>query len=159
MTPTIGLEMGTKTVQAAYVRTAGLAVLVFEYTVTADDADNDGIAVPANGILLSGGTIGDVNGAALLGHDAVAADAAQRVDGSLPTGGVCERTPQVRDALVAKAKANDPLVTNCSQVGDDDGIDELAGIHRRAGSVWPGHRGAEAQRFCWAKRSDDPLSE
>ena len=128
MTPTIGLEMGTKTVQAAYVRTAGLAVLVFEYTVTADDADDDGIAVPANRILLSGGTIGDVNGAALLGHDAVAADAAQRVDGSLPTGGVCERTPQVRDALVAKAKANDPLVTNCSQVGDDDGIDELAGI-------------------------------
>ena len=128
MTPTIGLEMGTKTMQAAYVRTAGLAVLVFEYTVTADDADDDGIAVPANGILLAGGTIGDVNGAALLGHDAVAADAAQRVDGSLPTGGVCERTPQVRDALVAKAKANDPLVTNCSQVGDDDGIDELAGI-------------------------------
>ena len=107
MTPTIGLEMGTKTVQAAYVRTAGLAVLVFEYTVTADDADDDGIAVPANGILLSGGTIGDVNGAALLGHDAVAADAAQRVDGSLPTGGVCERTPQVRDALVAAVQAND----------------------------------------------------
>ena len=128
MTPTIGLEMGTKTVQAAYVRTAGLAVLVFEYTVTADDADDDGIAVPANRILLAGGTIGDVNGAALLGHDAVAADAAQRVDGSLPTGGVCERTPQVRDALVAKAQANDPDVEDCSQVGDDDGIDELAGI-------------------------------
>ena len=108
MTPTIGLEMGTKTVQAAYVRTAGLAVLVFEYTVTADDADDDGIAVPANGILLAGGTIGDVNGAALLGHDAVAADAAHKVDGSLPTGGVCERTPQVRDALVAAAQANDP---------------------------------------------------
>ena len=34
----------------------------------------------------------------------------------------------MRDALVAKAQANDPLVTNCSQVGDDDGIDELAGI-------------------------------
>ena len=128
MTPTIGLEMGTKTVQAAYVRTAGLAVLVFEYTVTADDADDDGIAVPANGILLSGGTIGDVNGAALLGHDAVAADAAQRVDGSLPTGGVCERTPQVRDALVAAVQANRPAATDCSKVGDGDGIDDLAGI-------------------------------
>ena len=159
MTPTIGLEMGTKTVQAAYVRTAGLAVLVFEYTVTADDADDDGIAVPANGILLAGGTIGDVNGAALLGHDAVAADAAQRVDGSLPTGGVCERTPQVRDALVAKAKANDPLVTNCSQVGDDGRHRRARRDHRRAGSVWPGHRGAEAWGFCWAKRSDDPLAE
>ena len=116
MTPTIGLEMGTKTVQAAYVRTAGLAVLVFEYTVTADDADDDGIAVPANGILLAGGTIADVNGAALLGHDAVAADAAQRVDGSLPTGGVCERTPQVRDALVVAAQVNDTDVEDCSDV-------------------------------------------
>ena len=124
MTPTIGLEMGTKTVQAAYVRTAGLAVLVFEYTVTADDADDDGIAVPANGILLAGGTIGDVNGAALLGHDAVAADLAQRVDGSLPTGGVCERTPQVRDALVAEAQANRAAATDCSLVTTDD----LAGI-------------------------------
>ena len=127
-TPTIGLEVGTVTREAAYLTRTGPTVLVFGYTVTADDTDDDGIAVPADGILLAGGTIGDVNGAALLGHDAVAADAAQRVDGSLPTGGVCERTPQVRDALVAKAKANDPLVTNCSQVGDDDGIDELAGI-------------------------------
>ena len=41
----------------------------------------------------------------LLGHDAVAADAAHMVDGSTAalTGGVCDRTPQVRDALVAKA--------------------------------------------------------
>ena len=132
MTPTIGLEMGTKTVQAAYVRTAGLAVLVFEYTVTADDADDDGIAVPADGILLAGGTIGDVNGAALLGHDAVAADAVQRVDGSLPTGGICGRTPQVRDALVAKAQANDAAVTDCSKVGDDE-LGGIAGTLRLGG--------------------------
>ena len=43
-------------------------------------------------------------------------------------GGVCDRTPEVREALVAHANANDPMVTHCSQVGDDDGIDELAGI-------------------------------
>ena len=45
----------------------------------------------------------------MLGHDAVAADAAHKVDGSTPalTGGVCERTPQVRDALVAHAQGRD----------------------------------------------------
>ena len=37
-------------------------------------------------------------------------------------GGVCDRTPEVRDVLVAHASANDPMVTHCSQVG----IDELA---------------------------------
>ena len=84
MTPTIGLEVGTEMRRAAYARNAGPAVLVFGYTVTEDDTDDDGIAVPANGILLAGGTIVDAHGgAAALGHDAVAADAAHRVDGSL----------------------------------------------------------------------------
>ena len=131
-TPTIGLEVGTEIRQAAYARKAGPAVLVFDYPVREEDGDTvDGIAVPADGILLEGGTIVDAHGiAALLGHAAVAADVAHKVDGSdvVPMGGVCERTPQVRDALVAKARANDAAVTDCSQVGDDDGIDELAGI-------------------------------
>ena len=120
MTPTIGLEVGTAARRAAYVRNAGPAVLVFGYTVAADDRDlDDGIAVPADGILLGGGTIADAQGgAAALGHDAVAADAAHRVDGSTAvlTGGVCDRTPQVREALVA--------ATDCSLVTTDD----LAGI-------------------------------
>ena len=139
-TPTIGLEVGTVTREAAYLTRIGPTVLVFGYTVTADDTDDDGIAVPANGLRLAGGTIVDGYGApAFLGHDAVAADAAHRVDGSTAvlTGGVCERTPQVRDALVAKAQANDPLVTNCSKVGDD----ELAGI---AGSLRLGRPGIAA---------------
>ena len=132
MTPTIGLEVGTETRQAEYFTRSAPNVLVFGYTVIREDVDDDGIAVPANGILLAGGTIADAQGgAAGLGHDAVAADAAHKVDGSgMPSliGGVCGRTPQVRDALVAHANANDPMVTHCSQVGDDDGIDELAGI-------------------------------
>ena len=131
-TPTIGLEVGTEIRQAAYARKAGPAVLVFDYPVREEDGDMvDGIAVPADAIRLEGGTIVDAHGiAALLGHAAVAADAAHKVDGSdvVPMGGVCERTPQVRDALVAAAQANDPDVEDCSQVGDDDGIDELAGI-------------------------------
>ena len=119
MTPTIGLEVGTVVRRAEYVRNAGPAVLVFGYTVAEEDRDDDGIAVPANGILLADGTIVDAQGgAAALGHDAVAADAAHRVNGLelAPTGGVCERTPQVRDALVAAAQANDAAVTDCSGV-------------------------------------------
>ena len=127
MTPTIGLEVGTETRQAAYLTKSAPHVLVFGYTVTDADTDADGVAVPANGILLAGGTIADAQGgAAGLAHDAVAADAAHKVNGDRMAliGGVCGRTPQVRDALVAHANANDPMVTHCSQVGDD----ELAGI-------------------------------
>ena len=112
MTPTIGLEVGTEVRRAAYARNAGPAVLVFDYTVTADDADEDGIAVPENGILLAGGTIVDTQGgAAALGHDAVAADAAHKVDGSdvALTGGVCERTPQV----TARAKPSPRTPRTC----------------------------------------------
>ena len=79
----------------------------------------DGIAVPENGILLEGATITGSRGtAALLGHGALAADTAHRVDGGQAgrTGGVCGRTEQVRDALVAKARARAPFVNDCSQV-------------------------------------------
>ena len=84
-TPTIGLEVGTEIRQAAYARKAGPAVLVFDYPVREEDGDMvDGIAVPADGILLEGGTIVDAHGgAALLGHAAVAADAAHRSTGRM----------------------------------------------------------------------------
>ena len=155
-TPTIGLEVGTEVRRAAYVRNAAPAVLVFGYTVIAADTDADGIAVPANAILLAGGTIVDVlGGPAFLGHGAVAADLAHRVNGSLTalTGGVCERTPQVREALVAKAQANERRWTDCSLVTTDD----LAGI-TGAAAEQPGHRGAEARGLRRPERSDDPLS-
>ena len=127
MTPTIGLEVGTVTRPAAYLTKSAPHVLVFGYTVIEDEMDTDGIAVPANGILLAGGAIADAQGgAAALAHDAVAADAAHKVNGDRMAliGGVCDRTPQVRDVLEGHASANDPMVTHCSHVGDDD----LAGI-------------------------------
>ena len=128
MTPTIGLEVGTVVRPAEYARNAAPEVLVFSYVVALDDSDlDDGVAVPADGILLDGGTIADLHGgAAALGHDAVAADAAHQVNGTLDplTGGVCDRTPQVREALVAKAQENRAAATNCSLVTTDD----LAGI-------------------------------
>ena len=119
MTPTIGLEVGTQVRRAAYFTRTAPNVLVFGYTVIREDMAADGIAVPADGILLEGATITGSRGtAALLGHDALAADTAHRVDGGQAgrTGGVCGRTEQVRDALVAKARARAPFVNNCSQV-------------------------------------------
>ena len=130
-TPTIGIEVGLETRQAEHFTSTAPNVLVFRYTVIREDTDDDGIAVPENGIALAGGTIADAQGgAAGLAHDAVAADAAHKVNGDRMAliGGVCDRTPQVRDVLEAHANANDPMVTHCSHVGDDDGIDELAGI-------------------------------
>ena len=60
--------------------------------------------------------------AAGLAHDAVAADAAHGVDGGAVAliGGVCERTPQVRAALVAHAQGRNAAVTDCSKVKETD---------------------------------------
>ena len=125
--PRIGLEVGSETRRAFFVRNAGRAVLLFSYVVAVDEMDDNGVAVPANGLRLAGGTIVDgYDAPAFLDHDAVAADAAHMVDGSavVLTGGVCDRTPQVRDALVAAVAG----ASDCSEVDDDDNIDELAGI-------------------------------
>ena len=155
--PRIGLAVGTQTRRAFFVRKAGPAVLLFSYAVAVDDTDEDGIAVPANGIRLAGGTIADAYDApAFLDHDAVAADAAHKVDGSavVLTGGVCERTPQVRDALVAEAQANDAAVTDCSKVWTTHR--RARRDHGRCGWIaW--HRGAEARGLRRAERSDVPL--
>ena len=57
----------------------------FEYTVQEPDRDEDGISIPANAILLSGGTITAPDGTtdADLTHGTVAADAGRKVNGSL----------------------------------------------------------------------------
>ena len=134
---TIGLGMGTDTANriADYVRQSGPARLVFSYTVASGDSDSDGVAVPADAIAFAGGNVTNrFGGAALLGHGAVAADAKHQVDGGLGnalTGGVCGRTAQVRDALVAAAQANRPAAqagrpapSDCMKVDTTD----LAGI-------------------------------
>ena len=120
MTPTIGLQVGPELRRAGYFTRTAPNVLVFGHTVVREDRDDDGIAVPADGILLEGGTIAGADGtAALLGHGALAADTAHEVNGGQTgqTGGVCDRTAQVRDALVAKARASGPFVNDCSEVG------------------------------------------
>ena len=121
-TPAIGLAVGTETRQATYVRGTGSNRLVFEYTVQSGDTGSDGIAIAANGLAPGGGAIASVYGVrAILDHAALAAQTGHKVDGSLThgfdlTGGVCGRTPQVRDKLLELVKANDPSVTDCSKV-------------------------------------------
>ena len=118
-TPQLALAVGTNTRQAEYVRGTGTTRLVFAYTVAQDDTDTDGIAIAANGLALNGGVIASLYGAAaILDHDAVAAQSGHKVDGSTAalTGGVCGRTPQIRDKLVELVKVNDSTVTNCSDV-------------------------------------------
>ena len=121
-TPALGLAVGTETRQATYVRGTGSNRLVFEYTVQSGDTGSDGIAIAANGLAPGGGAIASVYGVrAILDHAALAAQTGHKVDGSLThgfdlTGGVCGRTPQVRDKLLELVKANDSNVTDCSKV-------------------------------------------
>ena len=118
-TPGIGLTVGTAAKTAGYLRGSGSRRLVFAYEVQAMDVDTDGVSVPADGIIRNGGQIANAGGAAFgLAHDALADDAGHKVNGAATplTGGVCGRTQQVRDELLAGVRRNDDAVANCSQV-------------------------------------------
>ena len=117
-TPQLALSVGTATRQAAYARGTGTTQLVFEYTVVEADRDPDGIAVAANALALNNGTIADAGGAAAdLGHGALTAQSGHKVDGSLAglTGGICGRTPEVRDALLVRVRTVNAGLS-CDQV-------------------------------------------
>ena len=129
-TPQLALSVGVNTRNADYVRGTNSNQLVFEYTVVEADADTDGIVAGQNALALNGGAITSVYGAqAILTHTALAAQTGHKVDGSdeALTGGICERTPQVRDKLVELVKANDSNVSNCSEV-DPDNPNHLAAL-------------------------------
>ena len=120
--PTLGLEVGGETANrsASYIRGSGTQTLVFSYTVRSGDDDDDGVAVPADALATpAGSAITNAHGVTpLLAHAEVAADTGHKVDGATAalSGGVCERTPQVRDALMARVQAADGTVTDCSLV-------------------------------------------
>ena len=123
-TPTLTLVVGAAGPLASYVRGSGTNRLVFEYTVEAVHTDSDGISALADRLIPKGGVIASVYGApAILTHTALAAQTGHKVDGSLThsfdlTGGICERTPQLRDKLLAlvKAKPGNSGIANCSAV-------------------------------------------
>ena len=139
--PQLALSVGTQTLQATYVQGTGTRRLVFEYMVRSGDADLDGIAIAADSLSLPpGAMIVDANGAlADLDHALLVAQTGHKVGGSddALSGGICERTPQLRDTLLAlvKAKPGNSVIANCSLVttthlGDLDGTLDLrnAGI-------------------------------
>ena len=113
-TPTLGLGVGSSNAnrQATYVRGSGTNRLVFEYTVQRTDSDGNGIEFPANALALNGATIVSNYGVeALLTYAAHGAQTGHKVGGSREnpvqlTGGICDRTPQVRDKLVELVEAN-----------------------------------------------------
>ena len=102
-TPTLTLVVGAAGPLARYVRGSGTNRLVFAHTVVAVDTDSDGISALADRLLPKGGLIASVYGAeAILTHTALAAQTGHKVDGSddALSGGICERTPQLRDKLL-----------------------------------------------------------
>ena len=85
-TPTIGIVIGTNTVQASYESGSGSTALVFQYQVQAGDNDPNGISIVRGNLNLNGGTITDIAGnPATLTHGAVADNNAHRVDTTAPT--------------------------------------------------------------------------
>ncbi len=84
-TPRITLMVGTETRSADYTSGTGNTMLVFTYTVAADENDENGVSIPANALALNGGTIQDDMGTdAILTHAAVLDDPAQVVDTVVP---------------------------------------------------------------------------
>ena len=83
--PQVALTIGTRRRYATfYYAPTDRRHTYFRYWVQADDVDTDGVAIGANALTLNGGSIvaaidGTTN--AVLTHDAVAADAARKVDG------------------------------------------------------------------------------
>ena len=137
--PQLALSVGTQTRQATYVRGSGTNRLVFEYTVVVADTDGDGIAIMANRLALGGAMIVDANGAlADLDHPALVAQTGHKVAGSgdpALTGGICERTPQLRDKLVElvrTAESNNALT--CADVETTD-LPTLTGTLNLGGFV------------------------
>ena len=127
--PTIRIDLTVNPVRAfrpaSYARGSGTNRLVFAYTVQAADRDSDGLGVVEGTLALNGGTITSVNGAkALLLNAAVAASPSHKVDGGSAALdlalGVCDRTPQIRDALVAKVSGAERLLRGDERPSDGD---------------------------------------
>ena len=92
-TPYVTITVGSNDRNAVYSSIdANNRILTFSYPVVAGDGDQDGISIDANSLSLNGGTITDIgnNRAAVLGHDAVTAQAGHLVNKvpKIATGGV-----------------------------------------------------------------------
>ena len=109
---------------------------------------SDGIEIAANRLALNGGAIESANGTqAVLTHGALGVQSGHKVDGSSAalTGGICGRTPQVRDKLVqlVKAKPGNGAIANCSLVTTT----HLPTLTGTLDLIRRGHRDAQARGF------------
>ena len=115
-TPTLALDVGGVTRAAAYASGTGTATLTFAYTVARGEEDADGVAVPAGSIALAGGTLADAAGIPpALAHDALDADPARKVDGSL--------VPPTITGIEFAGEA--PLDTDRDGVGDTYAVGDI----------------------------------
>ena len=123
-TPAVGMGVKSATetddieYEAAYVRGSGTTKLVFSFTVPSGLKDEDGIELYSGPLRLNGGTITAVSdGISAVWNLAAEKNIGGKVDSSQTfSGGVCDRTLQVRNAILSKVATNDNNVTNCSQV-------------------------------------------
>jgi len=85
-TPQLPLVIGGNNRTATYTSGSGSTMLVFKYTIQAEETDTDGISIGANTIALNSGTIKDAAGNnATLTHNAVSANSSYKVDTTAPT--------------------------------------------------------------------------
>ena len=117
-TPQLTITGGNSaTYTANYNSGSGGTTLTFRYTVQAADADTDGISIAADALSLNGGTIKDASGlAAARAHDAVAANASHKVDGSV--SGV---NPVARAGADQVVKSGDSVTLTGSGVDPNSG--------------------------------------
>ncbi len=82
--PQVALIIGTETRYATFSGWSSDNTLRFRYTVQPGDSDEDGIIVPANALLLNGGSITGRDGMteAVLAHSAMAAEPGPTVNGN-----------------------------------------------------------------------------
>ena len=100
------------------MRGSGTTELVFSFTVPSGLKDEDGIELYSGPLRLNGGTITAVSdGISAVWNLAAEKNIGGKVDSSQTfSGGVCDRTLQVRNAILSKVATNDNNVSNCSQV-------------------------------------------
>ena len=105
--PQLTVQVGTEARQAEFHRRSRDSILYFEYVVQPSDVDADGYSVPADALVLNGGSIRDADGNdADLTHDAVPDDPTRKVDGgsgAAPTVArvFFSRLPASQDTFVA----------------------------------------------------------
>ena len=99
--PQVALTIGTRT-RHATLSSWSRQSLYFSYTVQEEDRDEDGVSIPANALLLSGGAITAAVGTTQvdLTHGAVAAELGNKVNGSDST------LPRVMDISLSSSPAS-----------------------------------------------------